>query len=173
MYADQHKEYKMLTANTETGLWVDLLKEGQVRACVTLSETEEAYTVHMLQRFMRDVELTDTTLALGYLDSQTDSQAKKYGSLWHTADAGLLLAGLFPERARKRNVSVSYFTDISQVCFFSLAEICDRMRRPLEAKEYREIGTGVKRVTCVLHCARMKTRTVRELLDLPKGNLFH
>ncbi len=159
--------------NTEVGLWVDLLKEGQARACVTLSETEEAYTVHMLQRFILDPELTNTTLALGYLENQNESNAKKYGNLWHTADAGLLMAGLFPERARRKNVPVSYLTGMSQVCFLSLAQLCDKIKRPLEAKEYREIATGVERVACVLYCSRRKNSTVHELLQLPMGSFLH
>ena len=163
----------MHTGTTEIGVWVDFVKEGQARSYITLSETEEAYTVHMLQRFMLDPELTNTTLALGYLESQTESYAKKYGSLWHTADAGLLMAGLFPERARKKNVPISYLKGMSQVCFFSLAQLCDKMKRPLEAKEYREIGAGVERLACVLHCTRRKNTTVHELLDFPEGNSFH
>jgi hypothetical protein len=163
----------MHTEYTETRLWRDLLKEGQTRAYVNLSETQEAYTVHTLQRFLLDSELIKTTLALGYLESQTESQAKRYGSLWNTADAGVLLAGLFPEQARKRNVSVSYFMGMSQVCFFDLAQLCDRMKRPLEAKEYREIGTGVERIVCVLHCVRRRNTTVHELLNLPTGGLLH
>lgn len=163
----------MHTEGTESGLWRDLLKEGQVRAAVTLSETQEAYTVNMLQRFILDTELINTTLALGFLESTNDGPAKKYGSLWHTADAGLLLAGLFPERAGKSNVSVSYFTGMSEACFLSLANLCETMRRPLEAKEYREIGMSVKRLACVLYCTRRRNTTVHEMLNLPKGSLAH
>lgn len=163
----------MYTENIETGLWVDLLKEGQARAYIRLSEKEEAYTVHMLQRFILDPELTNTTLALGYLESQTEGNSKKYRSLWHTADAGLLMAGLFPERARKKNVPVSYLTGMSQLCFLSLAELCDKIKHPLEAKEYREIAAGVPRVACVLHCARRRNSTVHELLHLPPGDSLH
>ncbi len=163
----------MDTGTTEIGLWVDLLKEGQARAYIRLSETEEAYTVHMLQRFILDSELTSTTLALGYLESQSEGNSKKYKNLWRTADAGLLLAGLFPERARKKNVPVSYFIGMSQVCFLSLAQLCDKIKLPLEAKEYREIAVGVPRVACVLHCTRRKNTTVHELLHLPSGNSLH
>ncbi len=161
------------TWDTEAEAWVDLLKEGQARAYVTLSETEEAYTVHMLQRFIVDKEFTRTTLALGYLENQTEGNAKKYRNLWHTADAGLLMAGLFPERARKKNVPVSYLRGMSQICFLSLAQLCDRIKRPLEAKEYREIAAGVERVACVLYCSRRKNSTVHELLQLPIGGSLH
>lgn len=163
----------MLLATTEMGLWVDLLREGQERARVALSETEESYTAFMLQRFTERQELTSITLALAYLESQIEnSTAKRQGVLWDTADAGLILAGLFPERARTKNVPVSYFTGMSQVCYFELAQLCERMKLPGEAEQYREIGFGVERLAYVLYCTRRKNTTVGELLGV-SVHTFH
>lgn len=150
--------------NAEIGLWVDLLKEGQDRAHVNLSETEESYTALMLQRFVRRADLTTITFSLAFLEHEHETPVRRQDSLWETADASLLVAGLFPERARKKNVSVSFFTDMSQICFFELANICDRLRHPGEAGTYREIGTGVERVAYVLHCTRRRNPTVQEIL---------
>lgn len=150
--------------NAETGLWVDLLKEGQDRAHITLSETEESYTTFMLQRFARRTDLTTITFALAFLEHEHEGPVQRQDSLWETADASLLVAGLFPERARRKNVPVSYFTDMSQICFFELANVCERLRRPDEAGMYREIGTGVERVAYVLFCTRRRNATVQEML---------
>lgn len=149
--------------NVGTGLWVDLLKEGQDRAHVSLSETEESYTVFMLQRFTRRTDLTTITFALAFMEHERESPVRRQDSLWETADASLLVAGLFPERARRKNVSVSYFTDMSQICFFELAGICDRLNHQGEANMYREIGAGVERVAYVLYCTRRKNTTVQEV----------
>lgn len=156
----------MSPANAEAWLWVGLIKEGQSRSYIRLSESEEAYTVHLLQRHQRDPALINCNLALGYLESQEQSGSRQYGSLWQTADAGLLLAGLFPEQARARNVSASYFTGMSQCCFSSLAQLCDRLHRPLDAQTYRQMAQAVERVACVLHSVRRGNTTVHELLDL-------
>lgn len=150
--------------NAEIGLWVDLLKEGQGRAHVSLSETEESYTALMLQRFARRTDLTTITFALAFMEHAHEGPVQRQDSLWETADAGLLVAGLFPERARKKNVSVSYFTDMSQICFFELAGICERLRHQSEAGMYREIGAGVERVAYVLYCTRRKNIAIQEVL---------
>lgn len=149
--------------NAETRLWVDLLKEGQRRARVSLTETEESYTVFMLQRFTRKTDLLALTLALAFLEHEQEPAMQRQDSLWETADTGLLVAGLFPERAKRKNVSVSYFTDMSQICFFELASICDRLKHPGEACMYREIGAGVERVAYVLYCTRRKNTTMQEI----------
>jgi hypothetical protein len=152
------------TTNAEIGLWVDLLKEGQDRAHVNLSETEESYAALMLQRFTTKTNLTTITFALAYMEHVHDNQVRRQDSLWETADAGLLMAGLFPTCARKRNVPISYFTGMSQVCFFELAEICDRLKHSDEAGVYREVGIGVERVAYMLYCMRRRSTTMQEVL---------
>lgn len=156
----------MFISSTEVGLWVDLLREGQARAHMDLSEATEAYTVHLLQRYLVSPWLIDVNLALGYLQSQAQSGALKHASLHRTADAGLLLAGLFPSQSRARHVTPSYFTGMSRACFLDLANLCDSMRRPTEAKKYRDMALNVEPVVCVLNCVRRNTRTVHEILNL-------
>ncbi len=163
----------MQTESVQIGLWIDLLKEGQVRAHVTLSETEESYTAIMLQRFILCSELTGITLALEYLESQAKNRTLKKSTLGYAADAGLILAGLFPERAKKKNVPVSYLTGMSQVCFFELAQVCETMNHYKEAQQYHEVGRAVERLAYVLYCMRRKNSTIGELLPFIKPSTLH
>lgn len=151
---------------TQTELWIDLLKEGQKRSHVTLSEDEESYLCMMLQRFVRNADITATVLAIEYLESQNKGRAERRAMLSQVADIGLLLAGLFPERATRKNVSVSYFTTMSQACFFELSGVCEAMRQLALARQYHNIGNAVEKLAYVLYCMRRRNTTVRELLPI-------
>jgi hypothetical protein len=154
----------LATGRTSMELWVDLLKEGQKRANIALSEMEEGYTIAMLERHTRNANLIGITLATEYLESQSKSRTERQGILSSVADIGLILAGLFPERAKRKNVPVSYFTGMSQICFFELSGICETRRRFQEAREYHEIGMHAEVLAYVLFCMRRNNTTVREIL---------
>lgn len=143
------------TGNTQTELFVSLLKDAQRNAQVALTENEESYAVFMLMRFMRRCEILNTTLALKYLESTLESRAVSAVLLQDAADAGLLFAGLFPERSRRLNVPYTYFANMSRICFLTLADICDTLKHQGEAMLYREVGASTEKLSYVLSCTRM------------------
>jgi hypothetical protein len=142
------------TGSSQTSLFVDLLKEAEMRSNVTLTENQESYTVFMLIRNLRKQELLSASLALSYLESFLETKRVQESMLTDTADAALILAGLFPERARKLNVTSSYFLQISKMCFINLADICEKMKHKGEAALYEEIGMNVEKVAQVLYAIR-------------------
>ena len=135
-------------------LWVDLLKEGQARAQIPLSEFEESYTVFMLCRFMDKPGFMDAVLALSYLESQNLPPHKKEKTLRTTADTGIILAGLFPERAERLNVSCAYFVEMSKACFTELASLYHRMRQPIESRDCFLLARSAEKLSFVLGAVR-------------------
>jgi hypothetical protein len=140
-------------------LWQNLLKEGQTQSSIVLSEDQEAYLAFALQRFVTRCELVSITLALAYLESFCFGPRHRKLALSDAGDAGLLLAGLFPERAKRLNVSSSYFMEMSKVCFFDLAEVCEQLRHKGEAELYRDIGHNIQKLTRVLSSTRAHKQT--------------
>lgn len=142
------------TANTQTELWVNLLRKAQNKRLVTLSELQESYLVFMLQRFMERKDLVEIVFALKYLESTEKIRHQKSVVLSDLADGGLLFAGLFPERASRLHVSSRYFRDMSQICFFDLAEVCTQLKHLGEAVLYKELGRTIDLLISVLLCIR-------------------
>lgn len=161
------------TANTQTGLWVDLLKEAEDRAQIKLTENQESYLVFMLMRFIAKCELLSTTLALQYLESMLERRKVQEVMLADTADTSLIFAGLFPERSKKLNVSSAYFMNISRSCFLGLADLCENMKHKGEATLYREIGTNIEKLTHVLYCTRVKNVANLEMFRVTGKEIIH
>ncbi|MEI6810825.1 MAG: hypothetical protein WCK60_02095 [Candidatus Nomurabacteria bacterium] len=160
-------------ANTQTELWVNLLKEAENRAQTKLTENQESYMVFMLMRFIARCELLSTTLALQYLESMLEKRRVKEVMLADTADTSLLFAGLFPERSKKLNVSSAYFMNISRSCFLGLADLCENMKHVGEATLYREIGTNIEKLTHVLYCTRVEHKANPEIFRVTGKEVLH
>lgn len=141
-------------APTQTALWVKLVQDASQKASVTLSEIQESYVVFMLMRFITKCDLFDKTLALAYLESTLETHRMREIMLSETADTALLLAGLFPGRTKRLNVTSSYFTDMSRLCFLDLALLCKRFKHDGEAQMYRELGSEVEQLAYVLSHTR-------------------
>ena len=145
----------MFLAETSTELWIKLLKEGQSTSKIGLTESQESYAVFMLQRFLRRTEFASVPFALQYLEGMLIvGPIERQGRLADVADASLIMAGLFPERARRINVNSDYFIQMSRMCFQELIRICQRLKRQGETMLYQEIQEGVPDIAHVLYALR-------------------
>ncbi|MFA6608322.1 MAG: hypothetical protein WCT07_00180 [Candidatus Paceibacterota bacterium] len=158
--------------DTQTELFFDLIRDGEKRAKTFLPESLESYMVFMLQRHLKNATITTTVFAIEYLENLTKNLHERQSCLSETADAGLILAGLFPERSRRLNVSYTYFTDMSQLCFFDLAQVCHRLEHEGEAMLYKELGENVQKLAGVLYASRGSDET-KNLLDFQKISTLH
>lgn len=147
----------MIHEGTSVSLWTELIKEGEAKTNITLSENEESYIVFMLQRFLRKTEFASLPFAISYLESLLlDSKNYQRAVLNDTADASLIMAGFFPERAKRLCVSSSYFMQISRSCFLELATICDYFKHRGESSLYREVGMNIPNLAAVLYSVKNK-----------------
>ncbi|NNM58614.1 MAG: hypothetical protein HKM04_02230 [Legionellales bacterium] len=107
---------------TITAEWRALVCEAEKASSIILPDELEGYLVLMLTRFTEQTHLADTVLALEYLEAQTMTGFAKGETLRDVADKCLLIAGLFPQRADKKRVRISYFVEVGRSAYDALAQ---------------------------------------------------
>lgn len=113
---------EILTGPSATGLWRDLVREGESRCGATLDEDAESYLVFTLMRHDRDAPLAHRVMALELLRAFEQGGRLREQDLRDVGDRCLLIAGLYPELAARRRVSVDYFISLGQVAYDDLAQ---------------------------------------------------
>ena len=106
---------------SNTGLWHDLVREGEARAATRLPESVEAYLVFLLMRHLRDGALAGRTMALEWLQALELAGRPRADALRDVGDRCLLLAGCYPKLAERRRVSPGYFAAIGQSAYGEVA----------------------------------------------------
>jgi hypothetical protein len=140
----------ILTADSATALWQDLVREGEQRCGATLDESSESWLVFTLMRHLGSTGLAEPAMALVYLDAmQKTGAASRSHALQDVGERCLLIAGLYPELALRRRVSQAYYIELGQGAFRQLA---DEARRAAA-----ELFEGI---------ARQFARLVRVLIEL-------
>lgn len=105
-----------------TAQWHQLVMEAQSAADVALDEELESYLVFLLMRYIRRSEIASSILALDYLEGVQSLGKVRIHRLRDVGDQCLLYSGLFPQRARRRRVRISYFVDLGRSAYISLAD---------------------------------------------------
>ncbi|MCF6337664.1 MAG: hypothetical protein L3J84_06890 [Gammaproteobacteria bacterium] len=105
---------------TSTAHWHKLVCEAEQQAQRSLNEELQSYLVFLLQRFLNRPEMTGRILALDYLKSFRIAGQRQIGKLRDVGDICLLHAGFFPQRARRRRVSVNYYVDLGIGAYYQL-----------------------------------------------------
>jgi len=135
---------------TQAALWQRLIIDAQQRARHSLDETLESYLVFVLMRHGGDVTLGHRVLAPEYLKNLAKLAAARRDGLRDVGDHCLLIAGLFPERARRRRVPLSYFIDLGSGAYRDLAQAL----RAGIAELYAQLAESFEDLARVLAAAR-------------------
>lgn len=101
--------------------WFALVKDASEMTGLRLEEGVESYLVMTLDHFIREINLLSAALAPDFLSA---IQGKPYSDANRLRDVGdrcLLLSGLFPERALRKNVSLNYFIDLGKGAYHSIS----------------------------------------------------
>ncbi len=114
---------KMILHPTDVAQWHSLVHEAQASCQLILGEELESYLVFLLKRFTTKADLASSILALEYLYNTKVKGSDKQYKLRDIGDKCLLFSGLFPGRARRANVKISYFVDLGQMAYSDLSEI--------------------------------------------------
>lgn len=112
----------LITEPNELAQWHALVQQAEKDYGCQLDEAMESYLVFTLMRFMRQHSLGSQALAMDYLQAQTQPRALRSGQLRDIGDHCLLLSGLFPQRASKRLVRVSYYVDLGRSAYLHLSD---------------------------------------------------
>ena len=108
---------------TQTEIWQDLVKQAADYSGVQLDEELESYLVFLLMRHLKDADLATRTMALKYLTGMQSQGDHRLEQMRDVADQCLLTSGLFPERAQRRQVTVSYYVKLGRSAYLNLSEL--------------------------------------------------
>lgn len=112
----------ILTDDSQTALWQALVRDAENRASRSLGDDLESYLVFTLMRHQRDAQLGGRTIAIEWLETLLANGRRREEGLRDVGDGCLLIAGLYPQQAQRRRVSLSYFQDIGADAYRHLGE---------------------------------------------------
>jgi hypothetical protein len=131
---------ELVIHTSATEEWLTLVNEAESAAALHLDEEVQSYLVFLLMRFTEKPELAASILAVEYLQSMPSRGRIGHDQLRNVGDKCLLYSGLFPQRAERRRVKVSYFVDLGRSAYQQLS---DRMEHGAAAMYHRLAGTFV------------------------------
>lgn len=114
--------------NMENGVlsqWHSLVSDAELLAGVTLGEELQSYLVFTLMRYLSRPEMAQRILALDYLQAAHSQGREQQEKLRDVGDQCLLFSGLFPRRAERRRVRVSYYVDLGRSAYHHLGHSAD------------------------------------------------
>lgn len=117
---------------TSTAQWQALVNEAQQRVDVSLGEEIESYLVFLLMRFSDEPLLADSVMALDFLESSQTLGNQRLLAMQDVGDKCLLFSGLFPGRALRRRVRVSYFVRIGRSAYADISSLDEQFQQLAE-----------------------------------------
>ena len=150
----------ILTDAPQTALWVDLVREAEDGAAIQLDEELESYLVFVLMGHTRDLQLHGNVVALDYLLARAQRGTRRKQELRDVGDRCLLLAGLYPEQAERRMVTVEYFLAMGSGAYDELSSAL----KAAIAQLYCHLAKAFAHLVRVLMELRRRTRDVAPLL---------
>jgi len=113
---------KLIVHPSSTSEWQALITDASNSCSISLTEEIESYLVFLLMRYTKSPDIANSVVALEFLNSTNQLGKQKSESLRDVGDRCLLFSGLFPGRAKKRRIKISYFVKIGQSAYCSLSE---------------------------------------------------
>lgn len=113
---------RIMTKPTSITQWQTLVNDASNLCQISLPEDLESYLVFLLMRFMTHPQISKKAMGIEFLTSINRSGPLRALALRDVGDQCLLYSGLFPGRARRRLVRVSYYVNIGKSAYLSLSE---------------------------------------------------
>lgn len=140
-------------------LFDDLVCEGETRSGIPLSYELHIFLVQCLLEYLTDSSVLNEVLSLRLFSNAIRRGEEANLLLKRTGDEALLLAGLFPRRARRLNVGPSYFRTIGEEAYSALGSRCQATGTVERGLFYRRLAYGFRFLVEVLHGTRTGSRT--------------
>lgn len=140
----------LLLEPTASAQWQHLLKKAEQQCGCSLDDELESYLVFTLIRFTENPELASRALAPDFLRSAHLARPLREQQLRDVGDQCLLLAGLFPQRAERRLVRISYYVDMGRTAYDHLSQLLNQAIADL----YRQLAQHFVLLRDVLHNIR-------------------
>jgi hypothetical protein len=130
--------------------WQQLLQQAEEKCHCRLDDEVESYLIFTLMRFTQNQELASAALAADFLQTLQLAGHAREQRLRDLGDQCLLLTGLFPQRAERRLVRVSYYVDLGRSAYDNLSHIL----RQAFAQLYRQLARNFVQLMDVLQNIR-------------------
>lgn len=111
----------ILTKESTVLLWQDTIKHAESRSAILLPDDLEFYLISLLIRYTSKPAFAEQVLATLFLEALQLRVQERNISMQHVGDACLLLAGLFPHIAAKRQVKIRYFVDLGRSAYGTIS----------------------------------------------------
>ena len=108
---------------TDISQWHALVNDAQAATQHMLNENTESYLVFLLMRFSQGPKLIESIVALDFLESMHRPKTLQMELLRDVGDKSLLFCGLFPGIAKRRHVSLDYFSEMGQAAYLTIGEL--------------------------------------------------
>jgi len=115
-------------------LWRDTVKGAEERCRVNLPEDVETYLVSLLIRFTNKPDLANHVMASQFLRAMQENELLRRYSLANVGDQCLLLSGLFPGIAERRQVKIRYFVDLGRSAYSNISDTASDLYAALAAQ---------------------------------------
>lgn len=141
---------KLILHPTEMCQWQAIVNEAQSISQLILNENTESYLVFLLMRYTQGPKLVESVIALDFLHSANQAKHRQIDLLRDVGDKSLLFCGLFPGIAKKRRVSLDYFSDMGQAAYLSISELHEKANADL----YLELSSQFLTMRQILQAMR-------------------
>lgn len=141
---------KIVVEPTSLAQWQSLVTDAEAACHCQLHEDLESYLVFTLMRFVGKPEMAGSVLALDYLATLLENGRIRDENLRDVGDRCLLFSGMFPKRAARRRVKISYFVDLGRSAYGQLA----KSNRENQSVLYQGLSQAFVSMMDVLHVIR-------------------
>ncbi len=154
---------------TAVAQWKALLDEAGEARDLYLDDELQSYLVFLLMRYIGAGELSGAVMALDYLRGLVELNGRaREEQLCEVGDKCLLISGLFPRRAERRRVRVSYYVELGEAAYDFLA----RTLRGARAALYHELSARFVSLMDLLQATRELNPEQVNLLPLEALELW-
>lgn len=143
----------LVLETTVEAQWHGLITEAWKATGTPENEEMESYLVWLLMRFCGRQDVGTGPLALDYFNAQVVPPQLKLAILRDVGDKCLLISGLFPGRAERRRVKVSYYVSLGRNAYNSLSIL----HRNLLSHLFDKLSQDFVQLMDVLYVARNLT----------------
>lgn len=106
---------------TSKAEWYELVKHARDLAGYNHNDNLDNYLVLTLEHFTTSKTLASTIIALDFLNANHSTGQLGAITLRDVGDHCLILSGLFPERVKRKNVSLEYLISIGKNSYLTIA----------------------------------------------------
>jgi hypothetical protein len=114
---------RFILDSSELAQWHTLVQEAEHDYGCHLDEAMQSYLVFTLMRFSKNQQLNTQALAIDYLNSHHLPNNLRSEHLRDIGDQCLLVSGLYPQSAERRQVGVGYYVDLGRSAYHHIGTL--------------------------------------------------